>query len=180
VRGLAWGAAGVGVIGLLIAGLVAWRSWLAAWYANLGTVRFAQVQLAEFPSSEWSVGAEAPQLEASRPLFDRALALNGSSVAAHYRLGLLEGLERDFGGAVEHLEPAYAEDPGHRGIHKALAYAYVWSGQIMQALPLLASLPEATSELKVYVWWWGTQDRDDLAQRAQDALMALAASPPAP
>jgi hypothetical protein len=171
-RGLAWGAAAIGAA-LLIGAALAWRGWLAAWHANWGTVRFAQAQLAAFPTGQWSTGEEIPALEASRPLFERALALNPGNTTAHYRLGLLAGLERDFDRAAAHLAVANAADPGHRGIQKALAYAYAWSGQLERAAPILATLPEARRELSAYAWWWDDQGRGDLAERAKVALAAI-------
>jgi hypothetical protein len=162
----AWGAAAIGAAALLLGAALAWRGWLAAWHANWGAVRFAQAQLADFPTGQWSTGTEAPALEATRPLFERALALNPSNMTAHYRLGLLAMLERDFDRAAAHLAAAYAADPGHRGVQKALAYTYVWLGQVDRARPLLAALPEAGRELDNYAWWWRQQGRADLAERA--------------
>jgi lipopolysaccharide biosynthesis regulator YciM len=135
-------------------------------------VRFAQAQLAAFPTGEWSTGEEAPVLETTRPLFERALALDRRNVTAHYRLGLLAGLERDFDRAAAHLAAAYAADAGHRGVQKALAYTYVWLGQLERAQPLLAALPEARRELEAYAWWWRLQGREDLAERAVAARSA--------
>ena len=52
------------------------------------------------------------------------------------------------------------------GIRKALAFNYVWTGRIDEALSLMADIPEAGDEMSVYAWWWGTQGRDDLAAGA--------------
>ncbi|MCC6191303.1 MAG: tetratricopeptide repeat protein [Anaerolineales bacterium] len=166
-------AAGLALAGLAAAGGLTWRGWLAAWHADWGTVGFARVQLADWPTGQWSTGEEAPELEATRGAFERALALDPDNVTAHYRLGLLAELERDFATAARHLEQAHAADPGHRGIRKALAYAYVWLGETPAALPLLATLPETAGELSVYAWWWRTQGRADLARRAETTLTAV-------
>jgi O-antigen ligase len=166
-------AAAVVVLCLAAAVGLTWRTWLSAWHANWGTLEFARVQLAEWPTEAWSTGTEAPRLAATRPSFGKALALNPNNVTANYRLGLLAGLERDFAGARQHLSLAHAADPGHRGILKALAYTYVWLGEIQLARPLLAQLPEAAGELSAFTWWWDTQGRADLASQAQAALEAL-------
>ena len=74
-------------------------------------------------------------------MFDRALALNPSNETALYRLGLLAGSRRDYAAAVQNLAPAQRADPGHRGIVKTLAYAYIWSGDMQDARPLLKLVP---------------------------------------
>jgi hypothetical protein len=35
-----------------------------------------------------------------------------------------------------------------------------------RAYPLLVALPEVTDEMAVYLWWWATQGRPDLAGHA--------------
>jgi thioredoxin-like negative regulator of GroEL len=83
----------------------------------------------------------------------------------------------DFGAAATHLEAAYQSDKSDRGVNKALGYDYVWQGQLDRALPLLAAIPEARDELNVYTWWWGTQGRDDLAERAAQTVARLGGDP---
>jgi hypothetical protein len=75
---------------------------------------------------------------------------------------------------VQTLAPAQRADPGHRGIVKALAYAYIWAGEPQDARPLLKFVPEAANEMSVYIWWWGTHGRPDLVQRARAAVADLA------
>ena len=171
---LIWPAAGVAVVGLL--GLLTWHSWLSAWYANLGAVAFARVQLETWPTNEWSNGQAAERLGALEPEFDRALAIDPTNVTARYRLALLAGERRDYAAAVARLAPVQQADPGHRGVNKTLAYAYVWTGDLPDARPLLKKVPEASNEMSVYTWWWGTQGRADLAQRAAAAVNDLAAA----
>jgi len=167
---LPW-AAGLAAIGCLA--LLTWHSWLSAWYANLGEVAFARIQLEGWPTNEWSDGQEAGRLGAVEPVFDRALALNPSNETALYRLGLLAGARRDYAAVIKTLAPAKRADPGHRGITKALAYAYIWAGDPQDAQPLLTALPEAASEMTVYIWWWGAHGLSDLAERARAAVAAL-------
>ena len=168
---LPW-AAGLAATGCLA--LLTWHIWLAAWYANMGEVAFARIQLEGWPTNAWSNGQEAPRLGEVEPVFQRALAIDPTNETALYRLGLLAGSRRDYAVVVQTLTPAERADPGHRGIAKALAYAYIWAGDLQDARPLLKQVPEAASEMTVYIWWWGTQGRPDLAQRARAAVADLA------
>ena len=104
------------------------------------------------------------------------MAINPYNETALYRLALLAGERRDYATAVANLAPVQRADPGHRGINKALGYAYVWIGDLQDARPLLKLVPEASNEMSVYTWWWGTQGRADLAQRAAAAVNDLAAA----
>ncbi|MFH1635861.1 MAG: tetratricopeptide repeat protein, partial [Chloroflexota bacterium] len=72
-----------------------------------------------------------------------------------------------------HLEAAFQTDPEHRGVRKNLGYSYAWAGQYEKALDVLAPIPEGESELNVYIWWWGTQGRADLSERAQEMVRLL-------
>ena len=171
---LAWLAASLAVVAGL--GLVTWHSWLSAWYADLGAVAFARIQLENWPTDTWSDGREADRLGALAPVFDQALAIDPDNETARYRLGLLAGLRRHYTAAVSSLAPAQQADPGHRGITKVLAYAYVWTDDLPAARPLLKLVPEAANEMSVYTWWWDTQGRTDLAQRAAAAVNDLAAA----
>jgi hypothetical protein len=65
-----------------------------------------------------------------------------------------------------YLEKARNEAPGYRGIIKTLGYCYVWLGNLEKAQLLLTQIPEAEHELNVYIWWWGTQGRPDLSEKA--------------
>jgi len=171
---LVWSTAVFAVVGVF--GLLTWHSWLSAWYANLGAVAFARVQLENWPTNTWSTGQAAERLGALQPEFDRALTIDPSNETARYRLALLAGEQRDYASAVARLASAQPAEPGHRGITKTLAYAYVWTGDLQAARPLLKQVPEASNEMSVYTWWWGTQGRPDLAQRAAAAVNDLAAA----
>jgi tetratricopeptide (TPR) repeat protein len=136
-------------------------------------VRYARVELAGWPTGEWTEAALAPRLAEASESFEAALALEPANVTAHYRLGLQARLARNFEAAAEHLAAAAAADPGHRGLTKTLGYTYVWLGDLEAALPLLRQIPEARSEMEVYSWWWGVQERPDLAQAARRMFRQL-------
>ena len=78
---------------------------------------------------------------------------------------MISMLHRNFKSASKYLETAYKMAPGHRGIVKSLGYCYVWLGDMENAELFLSRIPEAQEELNVYGWWWGTQGRDDLAEK---------------
>ena len=84
-------------------------------------------------------------------------------------------LQGDFHSATNYLEKAYQETPHHRGIVKSLGYTYAWLGNTDKALFFLSKIPEAKYELRIYVWWWGTQGRDDLSINASQQEARLQA-----
>jgi tetratricopeptide (TPR) repeat protein len=145
----------------------------SVWQANLGSLEMAKAELADWPLNRWDDGSNVAALEPAAVLLKKALVADPDNRTAHYRLGLIAFLNRDFDEAVTHLEEAYRLGGFHKGIRKALAFSYVWAGRFDEALPLLAEIPEAEYEMGVYTWWWGTQGRDDLANAAQEALSEL-------
>ena len=82
-------------------------------------------------------------------------------------------LRQDFKTAAANLETAYQEAPNHRGIIKSLGYCYVWLGDMDKAQKLLDQIPEAQDEMKVYIWWWETQGRPDLSEKASIVVSQL-------
>ena len=130
----------------------------------------AKVELADFPTGSWDEGQPEDLYSPAEALFQRALTYEPANPRAHYRLGLIAMLKRDFPAAVNHLEIAYQGDPYHRGMIKALGLSYLWNGQIEASLPLLSLIPESNQEVEVYTWWWGEQNRPDLATNAEQYL----------
>jgi tetratricopeptide (TPR) repeat protein len=151
---------------------------LGAWYANLGSIHMAQVDLADFPSNKWDEGQNLAKLGEAKNLFLNAIKFNPQNRTANHRLGLIAIMEKDFQTGVTYLESAYQSDTKHRGILKALGYCYVWAGQIDQSINFLKAIPEATQELGTYSWWWRTQGRNDLAEQAETAANLLKSSTP--
>jgi hypothetical protein len=146
---------------------------LAAWHANMGAVEYARIDLADWPRNQWSSGQEAPALAATRPNFVKALSVDAGNRTAHHRLGLLARLERDFETAATELQAARDVDPNHWGINKPLGLTYVWLGDFERAEPLLRTVGGVSRELEVYAWWWGTQQRADLAAFARHMAARL-------
>ncbi len=156
------------------------RPILGAWYADLGAVRMARTELAGFPQGGWAEDGDLATLAPAERLFEQALRYNTGNRTANHRLGLIAMGRRDFPAAVSFLEIAYEADNDHRGIKKALGYSYVWTGQFDPAIDLLAEIPESSYEMGVYSWWWTTQGRDDLAERAETMAQRLNALELAP
>jgi hypothetical protein len=142
----------------------------AIWYANLGVIQMAQVELAGFPTDKWTEPTILPDLETAEASFRSALHFDPANRTANHRLGLIAMLRQDFDAAINYLEVAHEQAPEHRGIIKALGYSYVWLGEVERAQMLLSEIPEAEHELSVYDWWWEDHGRDDLSANA--ALMA--------
>jgi len=140
----------------------------SAWYANIGAVRMARVELAGFPMGGWAGSEIAAEMGSVETSFLSALEADPFNRTANHRLGLIAMLRRDFQSARGYLETAHAQSLNHRGIIKALGFCYVWLGKLDKAQPLLMVIPEAKNELDVYVWWWGEQGQPELSVYASD------------
>jgi hypothetical protein len=139
---------------------------ISRWYANLGAVQMSQAELKNFPANQWATSDMVHKLEPAESTLQDALQYDPQNQTANYRLGLISMLRQDFKTAAANLETAYQEAPNHRGIIKSLGYCYVWLGDMDKAQKFLDPIPEAQNEMKVYIWWWGTQGRPDLSERA--------------
>jgi len=169
-----WIGAALVFVTALIAPLIILREPItAAWLANLGAVEMARIELADFPSGRWDDGHNVNALAPTATVLKRALQLNPQNRTANHRLGMIAMVQRDFNTATFHLQQAYIADPDHRGVTKALGYCYTWAGKLNEAVRLLANIPEAEREMEVYVWWWRTQERGDLADQAAQMAALL-------
>ena len=116
-------------------------------------------------------------LELAESTLQSALQYDPQNQTANYRLGLISMLRQDFKTAAANLETAHQEAPNHRGIIKSLGYCYVWLGDMDKAQKLLDQIPEAQHEMKVYIWWWETQGRPDLSEKASLMVSRLDPAP---
>ena len=146
---------------------------MSHWYANLGAIQMSQEELKNFPTSQWATSDTVHRLEAAESTLQAALRYEPNNQTANYRLGLISLLRQDFKTAAANLEAAHQQVPNHRGIIKSLGYCYVWLGDMDKARVLLEQIPEAQDEMKVYIWWWGTQSRPDLSELASSAVSQL-------
>jgi tetratricopeptide (TPR) repeat protein len=150
---------------------------ISQWYANLGALQMSQAELKNFPTNQWETSDMVPRLETAEVTLRAALHYDPRNPTANYRLGLISMLRRDYKSAAANLEAAYQETPNHRGIIKNLGYSYVWLGDMNRAQKFLDQIPEAQSEMKVYIWWWDTQGRPDLSENASRMVSRLDTSP---
>lgn len=141
---------------------------ISKWFANLGAVEMAREELENWPLNEWNSSTDVNPLIPALNSFNKALAYNPNQRTALHRRGLIAMQNRDFETAQTELEKAHRIDPEHRGIRKSLGYAYAWGGKLDKSRNLLSEIQEAEYEMGVYSWWWGQQDRGDLARQAGD------------
>ncbi len=167
----------VGIPVLALSLIVFWNPIVAQWYANVGAVKMAKVDLADYPADKWSEGENLFQLAPAEIDFQRALVLQPDNQTANYRLGLIRMSARDFDAATEYLQNAYDQDGENRGVIKNLGYSYLWFGEIEKAESLLARIPEAKHELGVYIWWWKDRQRPELSDRASEMAASLISQP---
>ncbi len=174
VRRRRW-AMGLGATAVLLVGLFfGFRQRVQSqWYANLGALSLAQVELAGWPTNQWDTGENLERFEAASRLFERALQVNGQNRTANHRLGMIAMVKRDYETAVSYLEQAATVSTPHRGVAKTLGYSYVWRGQFEDAVETLTNISEARSEMTVYTNWWERQNRLDLAAKAGEMAAIL-------
>jgi putative inorganic carbon (HCO3(-)) transporter len=155
----------IALAGLVIVALGAAGTFLLAdtFYADLGTLHHTRADLA--PSLDDATRRQT--LEQAARYYRRALEIDEGQPTAHWRLGLIALNSDRFPEAIEHLEIARSALPGHRGVQKALGYAYLWDGQIERAEVQLRPLDEVPQELGTWSWWRGTQGQEQLAEYAR-------------
>ncbi|MBN1218843.1 MAG: O-antigen ligase family protein [Anaerolineae bacterium] len=150
------------------------RPWLSAWYANLGAVYDTRAFLAP------NLNEAARETVAGRAVtyFNQALNLNPVNPVANRRLGMLALERQDFEGARAYLERAYPQEPTNQAVIKALGLAYLWTGQLDAAEARFREVESQSyllDELNYLVWWWGTQNREDLSIYAGEMAQRLSA-----
>jgi len=165
----------VGVVTLVLTSflLINFNRIRSIWNSNIGAVQMAKVELAGFPSNQWTDASILPKIKLADNSLHSALRYDSVNETANYRLGMISMLRRDFNSAAHYLELAYKQVPNHRGIIKTLGYCYVWSGEVNKAQLLLIKIPEARNELETYSWWWGVQRLPKLAEKATKASSKL-------
>ncbi|HAV77588.1 MAG TPA: hypothetical protein DCX53_09580 [Anaerolineae bacterium] len=143
------------------------------WYANLGAIQQAKVELKSFPDAGWAGYNIVSQLDEASSTLQMSLQFDPENRTANQRLGMIAMLRHEFESAVVFLEVAHLQAPGHRGIIKSLGYSYAWLGDLGNAELFLSQTPEAKEELDVYIWWWDAQGRKDLSEKASLILDVL-------
>ncbi len=164
-----WGSRfGLAITGLLVVLLLLlFRAPIRSkWYADLGAIEMARVELKSFPAGTWQERSSLAPYSIAEKFFMRSLREQSGNPGAYYRLGMIDSLHGDFQTAVTHLENALKQAPGHPGIRKVLGVNYVWLGMYDRAASFLSEVPRAGELMTAYSWWWGTHGRRDLAERA--------------
>ena len=151
-----------------------WRPLYSGFMANLGAVKMSRAELADWSGAGWNAIHNEKTMQSVMSDLERSLSALPTQWSANYRIGLLSYSNGDFEHALGYLKRAQASNPSHRGVNKQLGYAYLWTGEVERGVNTLQSIPEIPDELSYYTWWWGTQDRDDLAQFADQAKATLA------
>lgn len=136
---------------------------MSAWQANMGAVAMSRIYFFVWPDPLTETKTAKLKIDPIISLFNKALEQNPKNPTALYRLGILAYQGNDFAKASNFLQSAYRQNRDHRGIQKLLGYTYTWTGEILKAKALLIHISEAGYEMTVYSWWWGTQNRADLA-----------------
>lgn len=167
----------VTLIGVCLTAFLLLNKIYSVWYADLGAVQMAKVELVGFPNTGWADVEIVSQLQPADASLLSSLKSDSKNLTANYRLGLLLMLNRDFRPAATHLETAHRQAPAHRGVTKALGYCYIWLGELDKAQLFLADIPEAKDELDAYVWWWKSQGRADLSEMAYTMIDKMNSTP---
>jgi putative inorganic carbon (HCO3(-)) transporter len=154
------------LVALVVLAGINYKRVCAMWYANLGAVQLAQVELAGFPETGWAGPAIVTRLGQADASLHTALEFDPRNRTANHRLGLISMMRRDFSSAVFYLTLAHDDAPNHRGILKSLGFGYAWLGETDRAVSFLKDVPEAKNELDAYYSWWQGQGRDDLSKSA--------------
>ncbi len=168
----------VASIGVLFVGLVlVYRQTIRSiWYSNIGAVQMARVELAGFPTNQWAGPRIVENLQDAEASLLTSLGADPANRTANHRLGLIAMLQWHYSSAVMPLSVAHQSAPHHRGINKSLGLCHAWLGDLEQARLLLGDLPEAQSELEVYIWWWQAQGQEQYARNASVLLPGIPSS----
>lgn len=164
---------GLIVLSSLLTVIVFQDKLISDWYANLGALEMARVELVDWPTDQWDDGRNAASLALAAGLFNQSLSFNPLNETAHHRLGLIAMLNRNYEEAIGHLEAAYQVTPSHQGIQKTLGYSYVWVGDFEKAIASLRAIRESRQELGIYISWWNGQGRPDLSNNAAVMVQRL-------
>ncbi len=83
----------------------------ATWYANIGAVNMAKIELADWPTGEWNDESKNNVYDQAEEFFSKALSFNEENQTANYRLGLISMSRHDFQHAVGYLETELEQTP---------------------------------------------------------------------
>ncbi len=158
--------------GALLAFLPAGR---AIVHTNLGALAQTRAELALYYWPDWPLQDElrrtgAVDLAPIVARYQAALAENPANAAANRRLGQIELSLGQHAAARQHLEAAYAADPGHRATRQLLAESYAIAGDLEPAAALLRTVDVSLNQMDARIWWYnhiGEPQHADLIRQAE-------------
>lgn len=157
---------------LLVVLAILARPAIALGFVNMGAITEAQADLRPTLTPEERIA----QIDSAKQWYQQALQLNPDQASALRHLGIRASNELHLAEAIKDLEHAWQIAPTNQTTRKALGYAYLWNGQVAEAVALFRNyerVAEIKQELETWAWWWGTQQRRDLANFAQAAAQKL-------
>ncbi len=151
---------------------------IAQAYANLGALRQAQLEVAQinFPDPTPEQVRLSTDESSAEEYYRAALRRDPTNRTANMRLGLIALDQFDFQEAVNRLQVAHTTDPNDHAVMKALGYAYVGTGQLDKAEPLLRQIPEAIIELNTRLAAWRKLGKPELIGFGQAMIRRLKGS----
>jgi hypothetical protein len=144
----------------------------ALWYTNMGAVYQTQADLSPYLDK----AERELALQQALDHFEHALALWPTQPDANRRIGMMALELRQFDVAVPYLERAYHREPHNQAALKLLGLAYLWTGRLEAAEPLLYQLDNQygiIEELGNWHHWWARQERANLSEAAYQMARRL-------
>ena len=165
-------AATLVLAGALLAFLPAGR---AIVHTNLGALAQTRAELSLYRWPDWPLQDElrrtgAVDLAPIVARYQAALAENPHNAAANRRLGQIELSLGQYAAARQHLETAYASDPGQRATRQLLAESYAIAGDLDQAAALLRTVDTSLKQMDLRIWWHNHVGQPERAKLIRQAM----------
>jgi hypothetical protein len=152
---------------LIVSGIVWRRPILGAWYANLGAVAQARVELAAYDQNHFGDPTidgvrRQENLDGAMALLERAVQIDPANPTARQRLAAIELSRGEYAAALAHVQAAW--EAGHRDevTRLLLGDALVASGRAEEAAEVVRGLEWAEGRLMFqggYRYWPGQDYR---------------------
>ncbi|MBN1979694.1 MAG: tetratricopeptide repeat protein [Anaerolineae bacterium] len=169
-------ALGAALALLIVFGVVWHRPLLGAWYANLGALEQARVELTAYDSKHFddpTIDEVRLQenLDGAVALLERAVQVDPANPTARQRLAAIDLSRGHYEAALDEMQAAW--EAGHRDevTRLLLGDALVATGQTEEAAEVVRGLEWAESRLAHLAWYRYWQNED--YQRAADAWGAV-------
>jgi tetratricopeptide (TPR) repeat protein len=162
--------------GLVVIGLAIWRPVLGEWYANLGAIEQARVELSHY--DQWHFDnptmdqvRQRENLDAAGAWLRQAVALDPANATARQRLTEIELARGQYVEALQDIEFIYRAGEQDAVTRMLLGDAYAANGQVQAAVEVVRGLPWAIARLEGQAWsrYWVNADY----RRAADAWAAV-------